>query len=141
MMYTNILYTYTRIILKNNNRHKRTNLSLSLSPRNHHMYSKTTCDSPDFRFLQVICIICILQKWSFPDPPRLTHDSQTEQTERRGFLTPLTELQDGRGEFGFGGFSPVVVFFGREIQWFGKIYFFPLHSIHFFWSLEDLGNL
>ena len=25
----------------------------------------------------------------------LTHDSQTEQTERRGFLTPLTELQDG----------------------------------------------
>ena len=26
--------------------------------------------------------------------PRLTHDTQTEELQRRGFLTPLTELQE-----------------------------------------------
>lgn len=145
MMYTNIIYTYTRIILENNNRHKRTNLSLSLSKKSSCVFKNNMWFS-NFCILQVICIICILHNEA--SRPRLTHDSQTEQTERRGFLTPLTELQDGRGGFwiwileDFPLLLLLLLFFsgGKSNDLVNSILFPYIQFIVFFGSLEDFGK-
>lgn len=143
MMYTNIIYTYTRIILENNNRHKRTNLSLSLSKKSSCVFKNNMWFS-NFCILQVICIICILHNEA--SRPRLTHDSQTEQTERRGFLTPLTELQDGRGGFWIWILEDfpllLLLFFsgGKSNDLVNSILFPYIQFIVFFGSLEDFGK-